>query len=601
MRFSRRRFLKASAAGAAFAWGRANGFAAGISSGSGAGQIAIPRIEAMPNIPRQFKVRDWRQVTLDLDAYIFDLDRKGPNMPLIWIDKSRVNFEEDAFGIYVTVSDPRCGPTENGGQFHDATCELPALVGATLVGIDKSNQYGRNWVSMAKAFFHKKDGRNVFMDLTTEFSYKVGGAFGIDFWYDTLPSLMFAQLYSLYPREAMFEELMRATSEQYCKAVAILKDDPLKFHHQTFNFATMKPYDGPKEMHWIEPDSSAAFAYQQMMAYARFGDAKYLQAAQCSLDALNAEMSSPIYDTLLPFGAYAAARMNAEHGTSYDAGKMVDWCFEGGSICIGGVSAAQWGDYDISGITTMHEDRPYLFETFMLASSLVPLTRYEPRLARAVGKWMLNAASNARLFYSGEIPDEYQIVPELKAISRNVIAYELLLGRSAKVYDPAEGALLDKHKGASFVAARDLWESWSPATGQKYVWPPASNFSLYSSTPVGVFGAIIARTGDENILQLDCLKTDYFHDAAYPTHLYFNPYADDREVRIDVGDKKVDLYDAVAKRWIKKGAAGKTAVRLMADTAAVIVQVPSGAKTERAGAKLLANGTVIDYRAGGTS
>jgi hypothetical protein len=560
------------------------------------GQIAIPRVEQMPNIPRQFKVRDWRQVALDLDAYIFDLSLKGPCLPLAWIDKSRVNFNEDTYGIYPTVGDPRSGPLENGGQYHDSVCDMPALIGPSLLGIDKSNQHGRDWVAMSKAYFHEKDGCNVFLEYTRDFSYKLGGGMGIDFWYDTLPSLMFTQLYYLYLREAQFEELMHRTSEQFYKAVLVLKDDAQKFHLQSFDFAAMKRYDGTKEIHWVEPDSSAAFAWQQMMAHAKFGEAKYLEAAKASLDALNAETKNPLYDCLLPFGAYAAARMNAEHGTDYDTGKILSWCFDGGSIWLGGVSAAQWGDYDIGGITTQSHDRPYLFETFHMASSLVPLTRYEPRLARAVGKWMLNAASNARLFYSGEIPDEYQIVPELKEISRNVIAYELLLGRGVKKFFPAEDTLLEKHKGASFVAARDLWESWSPATGQKYVFPPASNFSLYSSTSVGIFGAIISRTDDEKILQLDCLKTDYFHAAAYPTHLYFNPYTEDREIRVDTGPKRVDLYDAVSKRWLKKGAAGKTAVRLTGDSAAMIVQVPSGAKLQRIAGKLLANGVVVDFR-----
>jgi hypothetical protein len=228
------------------------------------------------------------------------------------------------------------------------------------------------------------------------------------------------------------------------------------------------------------------------------------------------------------------------------------------------------------------------------------MTRYEPRLARAVGKWMLNAASNARLFYPEEIPDAYQIVPELKGISRNVIAYEVLLGQGTKLLDPLEKELLSKRSGVSFVASRDNWESWSPVTGEKYVYPPVSHFSLYSSTSVGIFGAIISRTDDEKILGLDCLKTDYFRAEAYPTHLYYNPYAEEREIHVDVGPKRVDLYDAAAKRWMKMGAQGKTALRLAGDSAAVIVEVPSDAKMKRSGSKLLANGVVVDYSGGGT-
>ena len=37
------------------------------------GQIAVPRIEQMPNLPSPLKIRDWRQVARDYDALVFDL------------------------------------------------------------------------------------------------------------------------------------------------------------------------------------------------------------------------------------------------------------------------------------------------------------------------------------------------------------------------------------------------------------------------------------------------------------------------------------------------------------------------------------------------
>jgi hypothetical protein len=61
------------------------------------------------------------------------------------------------------------------------------------------------------------------------------------------------------------------------------------------------------------------------------------------------------------------------------------------------------------------------------------------------------------------------------------------------------------------------------------------------------------------------------------------------------------LYDAASKRWIKKNAQGKTGVRLARDSAAVIVAVPAGAKTEHKGKRLLADGVVVDYFAGGAA
>ena len=32
---------------------------------------------------------------------------------------------------------------------------------------------------------------------------------------------------------------------------------------------------------------------------------------------------------LLPFGAYTAARLNAQQGRRYDVAKLVNWCFAG--------------------------------------------------------------------------------------------------------------------------------------------------------------------------------------------------------------------------------------------------------------------------------
>jgi hypothetical protein len=126
-----------------------------------------------------------------------------------------------------------------------------------------------------------------------------------------------------------------------------------------------------------------------------------------------------------------------------------------------------------------------------------------------------------------------------------------------------------------------------------------SHFSVYSSTSVGIFGAIISKTEDEKILQLDCLKTDFFHAPAHPTYLCFNPCHEDKKIHFDVGPTRVGLYVAVAKRRIRKGAEGKASVLLAADSAALIVQAPAGAKLASAGSELLANGVVVDYWAGG--
>ena len=81
MPISRRRFLKSTAASAAVASTALRALPPSCHPPASA-QIAIPQVERMPNIPQPFKMRDWRQTAIDLDAYAFDLNAKGPHMPL---------------------------------------------------------------------------------------------------------------------------------------------------------------------------------------------------------------------------------------------------------------------------------------------------------------------------------------------------------------------------------------------------------------------------------------------------------------------------------------------------------------------------------------
>src|SRR5690606_3871789 len=126
--------------------------------------------------------------------------------------------------------------------------------------------------------------------------------------------------------------------------------------------------------------------------------------------------------------------------------------------------------------------------------------------ARAIGKWMLNASNAARLFYPFEIPDQNQWLPDAKQITNNEIAYEGL--SKSDLYDKKE------LEGASPVALGD-GPNWVVSQ------PEISMFSIYGSAHVGIYGSIIRKTNIEQILQLDCLATDFYRKEAYPTYLYF--------------------------------------------------------------------------------
>jgi len=200
--------------------------------------------------------------------------------------------------------------------------------------------------------------------------------------------------------------------------------------------------------------------------------------------------------------------------------------------------------------------------SFDLAWPLVPMARYDNHYAAAVGKWMLNVTNAARLFYPYGIDDKHQWLPEMKEITKNVIAYEGL--RKEESY--GKPAL----KGASPVAQGDgpLW-----AKGQ----PETSMFSLYSSAQVGIFGAIVRKTNVEKILQLNCNATDFYQKNSFPTYLYYNPYDSVKRVAYNsAGSGNVDLYDAITHDYLGKDIKEEGWFEIPAKSARLVVVVPAG-------------------------
>ncbi len=549
-------------------------------------QIDVPRIDEMPARPTPFTVIDWNKLARDYADLAFDLEAKGEYLPLIWIDKTQTNFPEEAFGLYVTVGDPRGGPGIAGGTYHIASGSMGAVLGSTLAGIDMRAYRGRNWVGMCRAYFNRANGRNVFMEHVRDFdARKIGGCHAFDFWGDVLPSLLAMELAACYPQERTLDEPLRITADQFVRAADVLLSTPEKFAWSTFDFRLMKPV---RNIVPVQRDAAGGFAALLYWAHQRFGDRKYLEASLRCLDYLDSLQENPVYACMLPYGIYAMARANAEQGKHYDVAKHVRWAFAGGRVCIEGAHAGKWGEYDVSGLIEMQGcQRVYAMETFLWVKCLVPAVRYDPRLARPIGRWMQNVACHARYFYPDYLPKEHQVAPEYRDLTRGVIGTEALTARSMHGNFPIPTAETDK------------WLNILTPEGKPAVWPKAANCSLYGSSYVGVLGGIIGKlpAEDGSAVSLDCGKTDFYAAGRYPTLLVYNPSVDRSSLRIDAGPRKVDLYDAVARQFVGRGVSGVTPVPVAPDTAAVLVFVPSGGVQTRDGARLLVDGVVVDYQA----
>ena len=530
------------------------------------GQKDIAAVELMPNLPEPFELIDWQEKARAYDRFVFDFGAKGEFLPFVWLDESQINLDRPTFGLPSYVGALNQARGKRNSQ-EGITC-MGAVLGATLAGIDKSRQ-AHDYVAMCEAWFNTKNGLNLVLNRQQA---SVGGSF----WYELFPHIVFFALADRYPDHPRLTEIMRITADRWQQACLDLADanGVPDFDHTSFDFRTRKPVDNGR---WKEPDAAAAVAWLEYAAWTKFRDPKHLAAAERCIESLQGMEANPYYEILLPFGTLAAARMNAELDRNYDVDRLLDWCF-GISDCRGGwgVTVGNWGGYDCDGLLGSIDNRcgyAFAMNTFVQAGALVPLARYDPRYARAIGKWMLNLANAARLFYPGALPPGHETSAFWKGDPQHVIAYEGL---------------------------RYEWKGKSPcATGDPLVmnWGPKTDLGLYGSSYVGFLGAIVRPTSDPRILQLDCLATDFCRQPAYPTFLCYNPHPhpQTRSFDVAVGPTSSDLYDAPRHEFVARHVTGSTNVTLTPDSAAVFVVVPTGKTPERKGWRLLVDGVVVDW------
>lgn len=542
-------------------------------------QVSIARVDQMADMPKPFEIIDYNKLAHDFDATVYDFNAKGKYWPMVWVDKSQKNYPQDVVGLFTAIGDVRQGE-ENKGMFHEALATMGATLGASLVGIDKTKQQNRNYVGMLKNYFNSETGWDIMMNNTCPEVALLGGGYGRDWWYDVYPNLLFYAIYDQYPNEPGFTEMAKKIADKFYDADVILNGN---YDYSYFDYGKMKPM---KNNICAQPDAAAGHAWVLYAAYKKFGDKKYLDGANSALKALQYQSKNPTYELLMPFGAYLAARINAEENKNYDVDKMLGWTFDGTPICREGwgVLVGNWNGIDISGIvgsTVDHGGYGFLMNTYDAAWPLVPMVRYNQSYANSIGKWMLNAANASKFFYPKYMPDEHEIIPDLADVGKGVIAYEGIIKQSN----------YPEHANIPAPVAQGDGPLWVPGKN-----PQESQLSVYGSGHVGIFGSIIKKTNVEGILQLDLLATDFFHDKAYPSFLYYNPFDQNKTVTINVAKgNKVDFYDTVSGTFLAKNVSSSATIKLNPKSAAVVVMVPSNKKATFSGSKMLINNIIVDY------
>jgi hypothetical protein len=544
-------------------------------------QISIPRIDQMPALPQPLNIIDWKKKTMQFDSLVFNSNEKSATGPLMWLDSSRRNINQVTFGLFTVIGDVRQGPTKNNGEFHEALTSLNSLISAGLMGIDKTRQNGFNYVKMVQNYFNSDTKWNIVMNNTNPAVAMAGGGYGRDWWYDVYPNVLFYSVAALFPNVENLEKIQRSVADQFYKADSTLNGN---YDFSYFDYAQMK---GMRNQIPYQQDAAGGHAWVLYSAYKKFGDKRYLNGAESATQALINQKESRFYEILLPFGAYTAARLNAEQGTHYDVTKLLNWTFDGCQAKDGrygwGVIAEKWGDYDVDGLQGSITDGGgygFFMNSVAMAWPLVPMVKYEPQYATAIGKYMLNVVNASRLFYPDQVDAAHQWLPDLKDLTHGIIGYEGV----RKTDDYGNPAL----KGISPVSIGD-GPKW--AAGQ----PRESMFSLYSTSIVGVFGAIVNKTDVEGILAFNCNATDFYGDNKYPEYLYYNPYTEAKTVNYS-SNQNVDLFDVVSKKYLARDKSGNIAIDLAAGKSALVVILPAGTLLKVDGTKIKAGNVVIAYK-----
>ncbi|KAF0202411.1 MAG: LamG domain-containing protein jellyroll fold domain-containing [Bacteroidetes bacterium] len=531
------------------------------------GQLNINRISQMPDLPTPLLIRNWDEVTINYDNFVFDMEKTGQYLPLSRLGTQGQFNYPDNIPIFL---DSYVGANSHLNQA-EAINIMPAIVGASLVGVDKSNQNGINWVAKTKDFFNSKNGQNVYLNGYSTTS-------GSDWWYDMMPNVYFYQLKSLYPDGAPeFSSQFTTVADRWLWAVEQLGGSTTPWtvpymNYRAFNLATGQPLSQSVP----EPESAGSIAWLLYNAYVETGERKYIEGAQLAMDFLADWETNPSYELQLPYGTLAAARMNAVEGTNYPLQKFLDWCFDRGALRGWGSIVGNWGGYDVSGLigeaNDGGNDYAFIMNGFQQAAALAPLPKYDKRYAKAISKWILNVTNASRLMYWNGLPQDKQD------------SYAWASANDPQACIPYE-------------SMKEVWTGKTPfATGDaiRGGWA-ATNLSLYSGSSVGYLAAVVKTTNVPEILRIDLNKTDFYGHNNLISYMYFNPTTSSKQVQVNLPAGTFGMYEAITEIISPSTYTGFMQLTIPAGEVRLIRFYESGLIPEVNDGRLYVGEDILDY------
>ena len=219
-------------------------------------QQEISLVRYMPDQPYPYKMKDWKSITRKQDSLLYDFTKKGPFRPLIWWDDTQTNFPTRSFGLPSYVGSVR--NNERKSQY-ESLPTIGSVLGASLIGIDKSNQAGNDFVTMCKQFYNSSNGANLVLN---SLNRRPGGSF----WYEIWPGMSFSMLADQYPDNKEVASVMKFNAENWLPVITGLSGNGKipDFNYTAFDFKSGKGYYNGR---WREPDAAAGLAWLEFAAW----------------------------------------------------------------------------------------------------------------------------------------------------------------------------------------------------------------------------------------------------------------------------------------------------------------------------------------------
>lgn len=513
-------------------------------------------------IPADYKMIDWSERAFDFDELVFDKQAEGLFLPLSWEDETY-----DSFGLAAYVGDGRSH--QDGGQ--EAVTNVATIISATLNGIDKAAE--EDYVAQLSAFYSEEEG--IILNNPN------GNSASTSMWYLLYPTILFAHASDLYEEhDDIRNQLLTAIESWYGAYEVMYSDGDPDFDYTGFDFKLNEPYRNDV---WTEPDSAVGIGLLMYYGYQMTEEEKYLTAAINTMDYIESYFGSPLYEALMYFGPYLAAKLNAFHGTQYDLTSFLNDNFNASSIPRGGWGSVsgQWGEYEVNGLYGSDTDGDgYVFSmnTFAAAGAIAPVVQYDTRYAKDIGVWLLHLASNSRYYFATETTIENQ--------SLTYSEHSDAISDSIKAAIPYEGIRRSSQ-------GRTPWFGGDPTV---YDWAE-TDFSLYSGAHIGILGSLVEETNVEKILRLDLQATQFFNEHDLPTYLIYNPYEESNVIEYQVtSEESVDLYNSITNERLHSDVSNTADIEIAPDTAVVIIEIPSDAVIEERDSNFYVDGKFLSQK-----